>query len=253
MASVVVKFRFESHSYCVALVTQRMANDSDPTVNTRVPQELLDRIDEVYDERGFSNRSEFIRSALRDAVNAPSPLSEEAKSDLAVSRSQIDEDQTTSFDEVLAEAGLDSESIADAAEGLKLETGESKQRWGTELVERVRDTSARLFGSKSDDYELYEEDDTFVLTVDIPGFRTDDIDLTWDEGVLNIAAEKIDEKREQKRTYHRRFRFPETINENEITAEYYNGVLKVTLPLRESITEYQQGHRIEGNSEIRLG
>ncbi|MDG5760145.1 Hsp20/alpha crystallin family protein [Natronococcus sp. A-GB1] len=90
---------------------------------------------------------------------------------------------------------------------------------------------SRLFGQQgSNDYELYEEEDEFVLTIDMPGFETDEIDLTWDDGVLNVAAEHVDDGRGRKKTYHRRFRFPKSIADDEITAAYTNGVLEVTLP-----------------------
>ncbi|WP_049925224.1 Hsp20/alpha crystallin family protein [Halopiger goleimassiliensis] len=93
------------------------------------------------------------------------------------------------------------------------------------------DVPSRLFGDVGgDDYELYEEDDEFVLTIDVPGFETDEIDLAWDDGVLNVAAEHVDEDRSRKKTYHRRFRFPKTIDDEAITAEYTNGVLEVRLP-----------------------
>lgn len=96
------------------------------------------------------------------------------------------------------------------------------------------DFPSRFFGSLGrGDYELYEEEDAFVLTIEMPGFETDDITVTWDEGVLNIAGEHVNEDRGMTRTYHRRFRFPKDIVEEDITADYNNGVLEVTLPIPE--------------------
>ncbi|WP_394743051.1 Hsp20/alpha crystallin family protein [Natronococcus roseus] len=90
---------------------------------------------------------------------------------------------------------------------------------------------SRLFGQQGgSDYELYEEEGEFVLTIDLPGFETDEIDLAWDDGVLNVAAERVDDDRGRKKTYHRRFRFPKSVADDEITAAYTNGVLEVTLP-----------------------
>ncbi|WP_222919489.1 Hsp20/alpha crystallin family protein [Natrinema sp. SYSU A 869] len=97
------------------------------------------------------------------------------------------------------------------------------------------DLPSQLFGDTGgSDYELYEEDDEFVLTIDMPGFETDEIELAWDDGVLNVAAEHTDESRGRKKTYHRRFRFPKTVDDEEIAAEYTNGVLEVRLPTAES-------------------
>ena len=96
------------------------------------------------------------------------------------------------------------------------------------------DTTNRLFDTFSrSEYELYEEDDAFVLTVEMPGFETDDLTVSWDEGVLNIAGEHEDETRGHRRTYHRRFRFPKDIDDENIEAEYNNGVLEIYLPIPE--------------------
>jgi HSP20 family protein len=109
------------------------------------------------------------------------------------------------------------------------------------------DFPSRVFGtSGGDDYELYEEDDEFVLTVEMPGFDREEIDLAWDAGVLNIAAEHVDEERGRKRTYHRRFRFPKDVDEDAIGATYANGVLEVTLPLVADATTRGKTIPIEG-------
>ncbi|MFB6299726.1 MAG: Hsp20/alpha crystallin family protein [Halobacteriales archaeon] len=105
------------------------------------------------------------------------------------------------------------------------------------------DLPSRLFETGRDDYELYEEDDEFVLSVEMPGFDRDEIDVTWDDGVLNIAAEHEDETRGQRKTYHRRFRFPKTIDDAKIEAQYTNGILEVRLPVVEGATT--RGKKIE--------
>ena len=94
-----------------------------------------------------------------------------------------------------------------------------------------RDFPSRIFGDGfGSDYELYEEDDEFVLTIDMPGFEVEEIDLAWDDGILNVSAAHVDDERGREKTYHRRFRFPKVIDEEEIEASYTNGVLEVHLP-----------------------
>ncbi|WEL18162.1 Molecular chaperone (HSP20 family) [Halorhabdus sp. SVX81] len=105
------------------------------------------------------------------------------------------------------------------------------------------DFPSRLFEIGSSDYELYEEDDEFVLSVELPGFDPEEITVTWDDGVLNIAAEQEDESRNQRRTYHRRFRFPKTIDDEAIAADYDNGILEVRLPVMAGATT--RGKEIE--------
>jgi HSP20 family protein len=93
------------------------------------------------------------------------------------------------------------------------------------------DFPSKLFETGGNEYELYEEDDEFVLDVELPGYDPEDITLSWNEGVLNVAAQSEDEQRGQRRTFHQRFRFPKTVVEEEIMAEYTNGMLEVRLPI----------------------
>lgn len=59
---------------------------------------------------------------------------------------------------------------------------------------RGLDLPSQLFETGSDDYELYEEDGEFVLSVELPGFGVGEIDVTWDDGMLNVAAEYEDDE-----------------------------------------------------------
>ncbi|OVE83699.1 Hsp20/alpha crystallin family protein [Natronolimnobius baerhuensis] len=82
--------------------------------------------------------------------------------------------------------------------------------------------------------------DEFVVTADLPGYETDDIELTLSEGTLRLEASREDEleftdgdyiRRERSRkTANRRIRLPEPVEEDEISAGYENGVLTVRLP-----------------------
>ena len=83
------------------------------------------------------------------------------------------------------------------------------------------------------DFELYEDDNDFVLTLEMPGFDPADISVAWDSGVLNIGARQTNQRRGRERTFHRRFRLPKEIDEEDAYAEYNNGILEVTLPVTE--------------------
>lgn len=93
-----------------------------------------------------------------------------------------------------------------------------------------------MVSTGSDEYRLYEQDGEFVLSVEMPGFDRDAIDIGWYEGRLTIAAESEDEHRDRKRTYRRTFRMPKRIDEDGIRARYENGVLDVYLPTPEGAT-----------------
>jgi len=82
-------------------------NDRMEKINVRVPEALLKRIDEEWERRGYSSKSEAIRDALRDWVNPPATLSEETLRDLETSREQTERGETVSADEARERLGLD--------------------------------------------------------------------------------------------------------------------------------------------------
>ena len=91
-------------------------------------------------------------------------------------------------------------------------------------------TPSRLFGTGSGEYELFEDDGEFVLSVEMPGFDPDSIEVGWHDARLTIAAEQEDERRNETRTYRWSFRMPRVIDEDNIRARYQNGILDVYLP-----------------------
>ena len=88
--------------------------------------------------------------------------------------------------------------------------------------------------------DIVEEKDAVVVSAEIPGVEKDKLSVELEDGLLTISAEKIAEDREDKdslyrseRTYgayKRTFKVPSSVNPDAISAEYVNGVLKVTLP-----------------------
>lgn len=108
------------------------------------------------------------------------------------------------------------------------------------------DFPSRLFETGSNDYELYEEDEEFVLSVEMPGFEKDEISVSWDDGVLNIAAESENETRSRRQTYHRRFRFPKDVDDESISAQYRNGILEVRLPVVRGATAHGKEIEVQG-------
>ncbi|MFD1586467.1 ribbon-helix-helix domain-containing protein [Halorientalis brevis] len=76
-------------------------------INVRVPEALLKRLDEEWERRGYSSKSEAIRDALRDWVNPPVTLSEETVDALEESREQRERGETRSLDEVAEKYDVD--------------------------------------------------------------------------------------------------------------------------------------------------
>ena len=90
---------------------------------------------------------------------------------------------------------------------------------------------------------ISESDDSFTLSMVVPGFEKEDLKLEVDHDVLTISSEvqqENEEKTEQftrkefvMASFSRSFNLPETVNQDNIEAEYKNGVLHVQLPKKE--------------------
>lgn len=70
------------------------------TIEIQVPKNLLNEADECVEERGFANIEHFIVKAIRDAVNAEDPFTEEARERIRQAR---EDDNWISLEEVKEE------------------------------------------------------------------------------------------------------------------------------------------------------
>ena len=88
--------------------------------------------------------------------------------------------------------------------------------------------------------DLVDRGDEFVVSVDLPGFERDDVDVRIAGTALRIGAkreETLDEDADRYLRHERRrdstersLRLPEAVDETAATAAMHNGVLTVTLP-----------------------
>jgi HSP20 family protein len=88
--------------------------------------------------------------------------------------------------------------------------------------------------------EVEETDTHIVMTFDLPGLKKEDIKIEIVDNQLRIFGErKEEEKKKGKGLYHserfyglfeRTFSLPAHVKSDEITAEYEDGVLKLTVP-----------------------
>jgi HSP20 family protein len=88
--------------------------------------------------------------------------------------------------------------------------------------------------------EIGEDDDRYVVTLEVPGAKKEDITVETHENVLTIRGEKRserEEKREQSRYVERRygsfsrsFTLPSNAAADRVAASFKDGVLTVELP-----------------------
>jgi HSP20 family protein len=86
---------------------------------------------------------------------------------------------------------------------------------------------------------VIEKTDSFLVTAEIPGMKTEDLEIKVEGDTLNLKGERKPETIEQEASYHRRERatgtfqrsltLPAKVDAEKVTANYKNGVLTVTL------------------------
>jgi HSP20 family protein len=119
------------------------------------------------------------------------------------------------------------------------------------LTEAVLGTRARPAVMPMD---AYREDSTFVVHLDLPGVTPESIDLTVEQNVLSIHAERkpptgdgaervVDER--PYGVFSRQLFLGDTLDAERLSADYNAGVLTITIP----IAERAKPRRIEVNGD----
>ena len=119
-----------------------------------------------------------------------------------------------------------------------------------DMFERVfADTMRRWQRTSNDERRVYdwapaadvsETDGEYLIKAELPEVRKDDLHITVQEGVLTLAGERKEEKREDNEKLHRierfhgsfsrRFTLPDDADEQGIKAESRDGVLVIHIP-----------------------
>jgi len=95
--------------------------------------------------------------------------------------------------------------------------------------------------------DIYEKDNKYILEIDIPGVRKDNIKVNYENGYLTITAEK-NALPSRPDTYIRRERFYGQIKrsfyigikkETDLKAKYTEGILTISFP-KQDITKKEQ-------------
>lgn len=120
-------------------------------------------------------------------------------------------------------------------------------------VNRLFSTNlSRVFGDEgiargawNPNVDIYENKDQIVIEAELPGMNREDFDLSFENNVITLRGERRFEKRDESDNYHRversygsftrSFTLPPTVSGEGISAEYRNGVLRITLPKREEV------------------
>ncbi len=93
--------------------------------------------------------------------------------------------------------------------------------------------------------DITEDDKAYLIKADLPEMKKEDVHVTFEDGVLAIRGERLIEKEEKDRKYHRverehgrffrSFTLPENADATKIVAEFKEGVLLLRLPKNEKL------------------
>lgn len=117
--------------------------------------------------------------------------------------------------------------------------GEST-RWRPSLYEPLRGLGQRVADFFAPSAEAAATDDFYEINMELPGVKTEDVDVSVHEGSITVKGEKRSQREEKGRTYFftereygsflRSFRLPADVNPEDVTADFNDGVLSIRIP-----------------------
>ena len=126
----------------------------------------------------------------------------------------------------------------------------------------MRKAEKKLYGRRGKNLmktDIQEKDDEYLLEMDLPGFKKDEIQMSLDNGYLTISAAKgLNQDTEEKKTgkYIRKERYAgacqrsfyvgDGVTESDIKAMFKHGILTVYIPKKESKVPEKNYIPIEG-------
>ncbi|HWL40632.1 MAG TPA: Hsp20/alpha crystallin family protein [Gemmatimonadaceae bacterium] len=110
-----------------------------------------------------------------------------------------------------------------------------------EIDRLFEDTFTRDGNGWTPAVDVQETESDLRVELELPGIRPEDVEITAENGVLTIRGEKRSERKEgEQARYHiversygsfmRTFQLPQGVDEEQIAAEFENGILCLRIP-----------------------
>src|ERR1700751_5036779 len=127
----------------------------------------------------------------------------------------------------------------------KLKTGEEApiMLMRTDPFRELDRLTQQVLGTAAMPMDAYRQGDNFYICLDLPGINPDSIDLTVEQNVLTVRADRAPVQADGAQmivserpsgTFTRQVFLGETLDAENITADYAAGVLTLTIPVREA-------------------
>ena len=124
----------------------------------------------------------------------------------------------------------------------------------------MKKTERKLYGHRAKNLmktDIKEKGDSYILEMDLPGFKKDEIQVSLENGYLTVqAARGVDKDEQEKKTgrYIRQERYAgacersfyvgDDLTQDDIKGEFHHGVLKLTIPKKEAKPAVEQSKYI---------
>ena len=116
--------------------------------------------------------------------------------------------------------------------------------WGDVFFDRLWQEWHRDMGEEwTPSLDFVEKDGEYHLTAELPGINKDDINVSFDNGIITISGKKGSKKETDGANYHlmetrygsfsRSLRLPGEVDEEKVDATYKDGILTITMPKSE--------------------
>ena len=124
----------------------------------------------------------------------------------------------------------------------------------------MKKAERKLYGHRAKNLmktDIKEKGDSYILEMDLPGFKKDEIQVSLENGYLTVqAARGVDKDEQEKKTgrYIRQERYAgacersfyvgDDLTQDDIKGEFHHGVLKLTIPKNEAKPAVEQSKYI---------
>src|SRR5580700_2505446 len=108
--------------------------------------------------------------------------------------------------------------------------------------------------------DIYEDEHKIALKIEVPGIDEKDIDVRIEGNTLTVQGERKLEKEEKEEnfrrveryygTFTRSFTLPGSVDPGQVSADYDNGVLKISLPKKAEAKPKQIKVNVRGEKAL---
>ncbi|MBQ6419451.1 MAG: Hsp20/alpha crystallin family protein [Clostridia bacterium] len=133
--------------------------------------------------------------------------------------------------------------------------------WMLPTIREAEEADRKLYGKHAAHVmktDVREKEDHYVVDIDLPGFKKDEINLNLENGYLTVSAEKgLDKEEKDKKgklicqerymgAMQRSFYVGDKLTEEDIKAKFEDGVLQILVPKQEEKLPEHRTIAIEG-------